>query len=101
MKNDTPNMGWAIAEVIFGLIFACVGFFFLMVVSECSPGAILCGLVLIPVAIFLIPGIATLLAGTYLCWTNGANYPKIQSALKVFLIIYYLPVLGIWLVLGI
>ena len=100
MKAHTLKMALAIVEMLIGLVFAGIGFYYLLDVSNCSPGASYCSLGLIPVILFLLPGCAAFAAGCFSFVSNGLKFRFVQITLAVVVLVYYAALLVLWVLLA-
>ena len=99
MNSEMTNPFLAMAEVVVGLACIAGAIFFMNVLGNCSPAAILCGLVIIPVILLSLPGGALFGVGTYALWSDGRNYRKVQKSLGIFLVVYCSVFAVLWLLL--
>lgn len=100
MKVHTMKMALAIVEMLIGLVFAGIGFYYLLDVSKCSPAATYCVLGLIPVILFLLPGCAAFAAGCFSFVSNGLKFRFVQITLAVVVSVYYVALMVLWALLA-
>ncbi len=90
MQRSTYRSAFSITEIVFGLILAAIGAYSLLLNLECRPDAIECvGWGLLGAAIFLIPGVLFVAAGTLSYFCKIASLASIQLVFIVILITYY------------
>jgi len=100
MKAHAMKMALAIVEILIGLVFAGIGFYYLLDVSNCSPAATYCVLGLIPVILFLLPGCAAFAAGCYSFVSNGRKFRFVQTTLAIAVVVYYAALMVLWVLLA-
>jgi len=83
--------GLSVIEIIIGIICVSVSTYFLIEFQNCNPNAELCKpLTILPVVIFLVPGLIALAAGMVSCSMKRIAFWKVQVAMIAFMVLYYI-----------
>lgn len=90
MTSGYFNRGISIIEILGGLVFIGISVYYLIEFQYCNPNAELCKpLTILPVTVFLVPGILVVGAGTISISKRDVAFWKAQLLMPALVSIYF------------
>jgi hypothetical protein len=101
MNTVYLKMGLSVVEIVIGAICISVSTYYLIDFQNCNPNAEFCKpLTMLPVVIFLVPGVIALAAGMVSCLMKRIAFWKVQVTMIAFIVLYYILFFAFILVVG-